>query len=475
MKHRTTPIFLAAFLTVPGFLSAETKTPDWRIDPTPLAADERAGSSFAPVIRKVAPSVVNIYTNKTVRGGAADGGYNQHPFAPFFGVPDGRIPRQRMERSLGSGVIVSRDGYILTNHHVIEGADQILVAMNDNETTHTARLVGTDPQTDIAVIKIESTDAPAITLADSDKVEVGDLALAIGNPFGIGQTVTMGIVSAKGRRGMGIVDYEDFIQTDASINPGNSGGALVDAKGRLIGINQSILSRSGGNQGVGFSVPINLAKHVLASIVANGRVERGHLGVSVQPVTGELAEAFGLKEKSGALVGEVAPGSPADQAGIQPGDVVVELDGKKIEGSAELRLMVSTLTPGSEATAKVLRNGQPLEIKVRIGSLNRAKNSLQPGGEGVSPLAGLELRDLDRNMRLRLGVPPGLDGALIADIDPGSPAARTGLEPGEIIFEINRQPVTGARDVLESAATAEGGRLLLRVWSRGGARYLVLE
>jgi Do/DeqQ family serine protease len=365
------PSFRAAVLAIllPTLASAKT-SPDLAIDPAPLAPDERAGSSFAPVIRKVAPSVVNIYTNKTSRS-APMRGYLMDPMNPFFGIPFEQVPPERREQSLGSGVIVSRDGYILTNHHVIEGADQILVALHDNKSTHEAKLIGTDPQTDIAVIKIEMENAPAITLTDSDQVEVGDIALAIGNPFGIGQTVTMGIVSAKGRRGMGIVDYEDFIQTDASINPGNSGGALVDAKGRLIGINQSILSRSGGNQGVGFSVPINLAKHVMASLVSNGRVERGQIGVIVQPVTPEIAEAIGLKENNGALVGEVAPGSPAARSGLQPGDVILEFDGKKVEGSAELRLMVSKAQPGSDIPSVVFRNGKKLDLTLSIGGSMR--------------------------------------------------------------------------------------------------------
>jgi Do/DeqQ family serine protease len=360
------PLKAASFFVLLSTLALAQKTPDLALDASPISPDERAGSSFAPVIRKVAPSVVNIYTNKTSRS-APMRGYLMDPRNPFFGIPFEQIPPERREQSLGSGVIVSRDGYILTNHHVIEGADQILVALHDNKSTHEAKLIGTDPQTDIAVIKIEIPNAPAITLADSDQVEVGDIALAIGNPFGIGQTVTMGIVSAKGRRGMGIVDYEDFIQTDASINPGNSGGALIDAKGRLIGINQSILSRSGGNQGVGFSVPINLAKHVLASLISNGRVERGQIGVMIQPVTPELAEAFGLKENNGALVGEVTPGSPAERSGLQRGDVILEFDGKKVGGSAELRLMVSKARPGSEIPAVVFRNGKKLDLTLSIG------------------------------------------------------------------------------------------------------------
>jgi serine protease Do len=475
MKQRLSSGLLAALVSIPCIFTTDAApSPNLKTDPTPLSQSERAAGSFAPVIRQVSPSVVNIYTNKIARS-APGGEPYENPVMPFFGFPQGQIPRQRLEQSLGSGVIVSRDGYILTNHHVIEGADQIRVSLHDNETTYDARLVGTDPQTDIAVIKIEMKEAPAITLADSDLVEVGDIALAIGNPFGIGQTVTMGIVSAKGRRGMGIVDYEDFIQTDASINPGNSGGALVDAKGRLIGINQSILSRSGGNQGVGFSVPINLAKHVMASIVANGRVERGHLGVTIQPVTAELAEAFGLKGKNGALIAEVAPGSPAEEAGILAGDVILEIDGRKVEGSADLRLMVSKMTPGSQVSAIVLRDGAEKKLEVRVGSLTKAQNSAPVLNGAASALAGLQVQDLERSLRQRLGIPPRLSGALVSGIEPNSPAALTGLQPGDVIFEINRQPVGTAQEFLQAAKLAEGRRLLLRVWSRGAVRYLVLE
>ena len=448
------------------------QSPDLALDPSPLPADERGAPTFAPVVRKVAPSVVNIYTNKTTRSGGTI--LLQDPFNPFFGIPFEQVPQERREQSLGSGVIVSRDGYILTNHHVIAGADQILVALHGDKSTHEARLIGTDPQTDIAVIKIEKNDAPAITLADSDRIEVGDIALAIGNPFGIGQTVTMGIVSAKGRRGMGIVDYEDFIQTDASINPGNSGGALVDARGRLIGINQSILSRTGGNQGVGFSVPINLAKHVMASLIANGRVERGHLGIMVQPVTRELAAEFGLKETLGALVGGVGPGTPGERSGLKPGDIVLEFDGDKVEGSAELRLMVSKASPGSEIPARIWRDGKTIDLKLKIGSLDSPATAQSPGSTG-SPLDGAQLADLDPELRQSLRVPSGLDGAMVAQIEPGSPAARTGLQPGDVIFEWNRQPVPGARELLAAIRQSPNSRHLLRAWSRGNARYLVVE
>jgi serine protease Do len=475
MRQRIYLGVLATLLSAtPSFKADGASTPDLKTDSTPLSQSERGAGSFAPVIRQVSPSVVNIYTNKISHSGPGNEAY-ENRLMPFFGIPQEQIPRQRLEQSMGSGVIVSRDGYILTNHHVIEGADQIWVSLHDNDAIHEASLVGTDPQTDIAVIKIETKDAPAITLADSDLVEVGDVALAIGNPFGIGQTVTMGIVSAKGRRGMGIVDYEDFIQTDASINPGNSGGALVDAKGRLIGINQSILSRSGGNQGVGFSVPINLAKYVMASIVANGHVERGHLGVTIQPITAELAEAFGLKEKNGALIAEVAPGAPAEEAGLQAGDVILEIDGHKVGGSVDLRLMVSKMAPGSQVTAIILRDGEERKLEIRIGSLSKAQNSARVLNGAASVLAGLQVQDLDRSLRLRLGIPPRLNGALVAGIEPNSSAERAGLAPGDIIFEINRQPVKSSQEFLESAKLAEGRRLLLRVWNQGAIRYLVFE
>ncbi|MCX8109332.1 MAG: trypsin-like peptidase domain-containing protein, partial [Verrucomicrobiae bacterium] len=258
--------------------------PKLKIDTTPIPQDARPPLSFSHVVKKVAPSVVNIYSTKTVRQSPALSPFFDDPiFRRFFGIPFESIPRERREQSLGSGVIVTEDGYILTNNHVVEGADEVKVALPDDKTVYEATIVGTDPQTDIAVLKIEGKKFSAITVTDSDKLEVGDIVLAIGNPFGVGQTVTMGIVSATGRGGMGIVDYEDFIQTDASINPGNSGGALVDAMGRLVGINQSIVSRTGGNLGIGFSVPINLARYVMERLVTEGKVTRGYLGVIIQP------------------------------------------------------------------------------------------------------------------------------------------------------------------------------------------------
>ncbi|HEY6169556.1 MAG TPA: trypsin-like peptidase domain-containing protein, partial [Verrucomicrobiae bacterium] len=300
---------LLAFSVVDGKLFA-LPAPRLHLDEKPLATAVKSSTSYAPVIKKAAPSVVNIYTTKTIRETRRMSPLFDDPFfRRFFGQEfDDRSssrPRTHEEQSLGSGVIISEDGYLLTANHVVEGADEVKVALANDHTTFTAKVIGTDPQTDVAVIKVEATKLPAITIGDSDRLEVGDTVLALGNPFGVGQTVTMGIVSATGRGGFGIVDYEDFIQTDASINPGNSGGALIDAEGRLVGINTAILSRSGGNQGVGFAVPINLARSVMNRLVTDGKITRGFLGVNIQNVSAELAKEFKLGDQGGALVGGI--------------------------------------------------------------------------------------------------------------------------------------------------------------------------
>jgi serine protease Do len=452
--------------------------PDLKTDNSPLALDARPAFSFAPVIKKVAPSVVNIYTNKTTRANQGMAPFLEDPFLRrFFGMPFENIPRERKEQALGSGVIVTTDGYILTNNHVVDGADEIKVALNDNKNTYNAKLIGADPQTDIAVIKVDAKDLPAITLTDSDQVQVGDVVLAIGNPFGIGQTVTMGIVSAKGRGGMGIVDYEDFIQTDASINPGNSGGALVDAGGRLVGINQSIISRSGGNQGVGFSVPGNLARYVMERLVADGKVTRGYLGVVVQPVTDDLAKAFALKDNSGALVGEVTRNSPAADAGVREGDVITEFNGRGISSSQQLRLMASQTAPGTKVPVKLLRDGKEMELNVKLGELPTegiAKAGMKRSGAGDDVLDGVTVDDLDNRTRRQFGLPNGVEGAVVTAVDPDCAAARAGLQPGDIITEINRRPVANADDAVELSKDLGRGRVLLRVWSRNGSRYFVI-
>ena len=424
--------------------------------------------TFAPVVTKVAPSVVSINTSKTVRipRGLRD----------FFGMPGPGAGRER-ERGLGSGVIVSEDGYILTNRHVIDAADEIIVHLADQKE-YKAKKIGADPGTDIAVLKIEAKGLPVIPFADSDKARVGDVVLAVGNPFGLTQTVTMGIVSGLGRGGMGIVDYENFIQTDASINPGNSGGALVDMSGRLLGINTAIFSRTGGNQGIGFAVPSNLAQEVLKSIRETGRVIRGYLGTVIQPVTPELASAFNLKEATGALVSDVSPGSPADKAGIQHGDVITTLDGKKVEGPRELRLMIGGMQPGTKAVMKLLRNGQEKEVTVTLGELPQKDAAISSNGDSTpapSILEGMRVADLDDEAREAIHAPASLKGAVIVEIDPDSDAYRAGLRQGFVIEEIDRKPVKSAADAMRIGEGVKKDKpVLMRAWGEGQSRYFTL-
>ena len=369
----------------PKLTSAET--PVQTAIQTPVARENRPAFTFAPVAKKVAPSVVNIYTARTVRASPQLARLFEDPiFRQYFGdaYGYGRVPRDRREQSLGSGVIASQDGYILTNNHVVQGADEIKVAFADGRTVLDAKIVGTDPPTDVAVVKVEGQKLPVVNLGNSDQLEVGDVVLAVGNPFGVGQTVTMGIVSAKDRSGVGIVDYEDFIQTDASINPGNSGGALVDIDGRLVGINTAILSRTGGNQGIGFAVPVNLARYVMERIVSEGKVRRGYLGVKVQALTPELAKQLNLSGQTGALVGEVTPNSPAEKAGLKPGDVVIEFDGKAVSDSRHLRLMVAEKAPGSKVSVKVLRDGKQQTFTVELGELP-SEEMFQPDNPSYAP------------------------------------------------------------------------------------------
>ena len=424
-------------------------------------------TTFAPVVEKVAPSVVSVRTSKTVKVPQA--------LREFFGVPG-----QEVTRGLGSGVIVSEDGYILTNRHVIEDADEIVVGMGLDGKEYKAKKIGVDPGTDVGVLKIDAKGLPQIPFADSDKARVGDVVLAVGNPFGLTQTVTMGIISGVGRGGMGIVDYENFIQTDASINPGNSGGALVDTNGRLVGINTAIFSRSGGNMGIGFAVPSNLAVEVLKSIREKGRVVRGYLGTVIQQVTPELAEAFKLKEPGGALISEVSPNGPADKAGIKHGDVIVEVNGKKVAGPRELRLMVGALAPGATVSVKLMRNGQEQNVQVQLGELPQKESAISSGPNGAesSPatiLDGITVGELNDASRRAINAPPGLQGAVITAVDTDSPGYRAGLRRGQVIEEIARQPVKNAAEAVRLSETLKKGEsVLLRVWSDGQSRYVTV-
>src|SRR4051812_36832523 len=362
----------AALLALSSYTFASTNAPARvKVDDTPLNREVKARTSFSPIIKRVGPSVVNIYSTMVLREKSTRGTIGDDPFRRFFGEePDNQKPRSMRSQSLGSGAIVSPDGYILTANHVVEGAEKVKVSLGSGEKEFDAKTVGTDPATDIAVLKIEANDLPPITIADSDKIEVGDAVLALGNPFELGRTVTLGIVSGTGRGGFGINAYEDFIQTDAAINMGNSGGPLVDAQGRLVGVNTMIFSRSGGFSGVGFAVPSNLARYVMDRLISEGKVTRGYLGLHLQPdLNGDLAKQFNLPNTEGALVTMVEPGSPAAKAGFKDGDFITEVNGKKVADMRQLRLIVSQTVPGSKLSANVVRDGKPRTVTATVGQM----------------------------------------------------------------------------------------------------------
>ena len=442
-------------------------------------ADSNEGpskSSFAPVVKAVLPTVVNISSSKVVRTPNQLYGPMMDPFfQQFFGDgADGRfnIPRERRERSLGSGVIVSPEGYILTNNHVVDGATDIRVTLSDKREFK-ATIIGTDPKTDVAVLKVEAANLPAVTIGDSSKVQVGDYALAIGDPFGVGQTVTMGIVSAKGRTNLGIEDYEDFIQTDAPINPGNSGGALVNDRGELIGINTAILSHgSGGNQGIGFAVPVNLAREVMDQILKNGKVTRAYLGIIPQDVTPSIAKAIGQSEPRGVLVGDVSPNSPAQASGLQRGDIILEVNGKPVANANELRMSISMMQPAAAVKLSVVRNGGRHDISVKLGQLPTPEEHAQmEKNDSQSALEGVAVDNLDAQTAQELGLPPNATGVVVKDVSPSSPYADSGLRRGDVIQEVNRQPVKDVAD-FEKAMRKGGKEPLLLVNRHGSTMYL---
>ena len=451
-------------------------------DKSPISRRDNFVKSFAPVVEKVAPSVVTVYSKRTVRQDLQLPFLDDQMLRRFFGIPGDSTspgPQQRQERGLGSGVIISTDGYILSNSHVVENADEVKVVLSGKAEEMLAKVIGTDPQTDIAVLKVNSEHLPAITLTDSANLRVGDVLLAVGNPFGVGQTVTMGITSAVGRGGFGIVDYEDFIQTDASINPGNSGGALVDADGRLVGINTAIMSRTGGNMGVGFAVPINLARGVMEQIIQTGEVRRGYLGVAVQSVTPALAKELDLSDQSGALVGGVEPDSPAEKAGLKEGDVITKLGEKEITDSRNLRLMAAQMPPGSKVNLQFLRNGKRQSTSVTLGELPSelmasTRNHPRPPPERET-LPGVSVSDITASARQQLNMPPGLRGALITSVSPSSSAYFAGLRPGNVILEINHEKVTDAQSTIDLINRSGDKNLLLRLWSEAGSRFVVVE
>jgi serine protease Do len=427
------------------------------------------------VVEGAMPSVVGIATRRTVRGQSRG---PQDPFfrgfGPFSGPPGGTA--DRVQQGQGSGVIVSRDGIILTNNHVIDGADEIEVSLSDGRLFR-AKTVGTDPQSDMAILQLENAPADLVPLpfGDSDRLRLGESVVAIGNPFGLSGTVTLGIISAKGRSNMGIVDYEDFIQTDAAINPGNSGGALVNLRGELVGINTAILTRSGGYQGVGFAIPSNMAQVILENLMAHGKVNRGWIGVMIQDLTPELAEALGAgTRRRGVVVSDVQEQSPAQASGIQRGDVIVQFDGSRMEKSSQLRNAIALKAPGSTGRVTLVRDGQEMTVEIELGALPGQETRRAGQEPARSELEGLELAPIDDGLRARLQLPRGLThGVVVVGVDPQSRGARMGLRQGDVVMEINRQPVRSVAEFNRSYQQARS-RVLFLVYRQGATVYLTV-
>jgi serine protease Do len=462
-----------------GACKPKSTTPALNFSPVP---DGQPQNSYADLVSKVAPAVVTIRADKRVRTP------QQFPFMddPFFrglfgdrGRP--QQPQESLQRALGSGVIVSADGYILTNHHVIDGAEQIKIDLNDGRTID-AKLVGSDPPSDLALLKVSVSDLPHLTPGDSDKVRVGDVALAIGNPLGVGQTVTMGIISAKGRStaGPGAGNFEDFLQTDAPINQGNSGGALVNTLGELIGINSQIVpGAGGGNIGIGFAIPSNMARNVMEQLVKNGKVRRGQLGVSVRRIDSDMAASLGMTETKGVIVNSVRPGSAAEKAGIHQGDVITAIDGAAVSDSNAFRNRVASSGPGTEVTLTILRDNREQKIRATLGEFTETAQSSEQGDNGPNEQGGgklgLSVEPLTPEIASQLNLRPGTQGVVVDSVDPAGPAVEAGIQRGDVIQEVNRQAIRSAGD-LRAAIEKNGSKpALVLINRRGETIYLTVK
>lgn len=423
--------------------------------------------SYADTVDRVAPAVVTIRSSKRVRAPQQFPFMSDPFFRQFFGGGAPRGGQTEVEHALGSGVIVRADGHILTNHHVIDGAEDIKVDLSSHRT-YSAKVVGSDAPSDLAVLKISAGSLPVLELGDSDKVRVGDVVLAVGNPLGVGQSVTAGIISAKGRAtGLSDGTFQDFLQTDAPINQGNSGGALVNTRGELVGINSEILSpNGGGNIGIGFAIPSNMARNVMDQLIGKGKVERGMLGVSVQQVTSDLAQGLGLKEVRGVLVSSVAPGGPADRAGLKSGDVILQFNGKDVNDSNILRNEVAATAPGTDVTLTINRNGAQQQVHVKVGELT-PQTGAASGGNGNEGGG-------TATPRLGLSVAPGKQGLTVQSVDPNGPAGQVGIQPGDVIEQVNRQPVRTPEDMRAALAKTGSAPALLLINRNGQTAFIAV-
>lgn len=483
----------------PFFNAGNNKVPIY------LAADQgihqavTLNTGFSAVAKAVTPAVVTVETQSRTRP-TPQLPFFRDPFFDFFrrswpdppDQEDPATPRWRTPRGpqapegrgrltpsgIGSGVIVSPDGYILTNNHVVDGADKVVVATSDRRR-FMAKLVGADAPSDIAVLKIDATGLPTLPFGDSNRVEVGDVVLAVGNPLGVGQTVTMGIISAKGRSTRaGSGSYEDFLQTDAAINRGNSGGALVNLKGELIGIPSQILSQTGGNIGIGFAIPTAMARSVMDQLISSGHVARGKLGITISPLSPEVAEQFGYKSTQGAFVQDVAPGQPAERAGVKPGDIITEFQGQGVNDDVQLRNLVAQTPPGTRVRFQVWRDGSARELQATLGEMDMkattGTGSGSPGAVGGA-LAGVRVEDLTLETARRLNLPAPARGVVITEVDADSGAAEAGLQRGDVVEEVNRQPVVNVHEFHAALQKAGKKSVLLRVRRAEGTRFIVVR
>ncbi|MDT8384157.1 MAG: DegQ family serine endoprotease [Gammaproteobacteria bacterium] len=482
-------LFILLSLTLgPPALSAEDSG---------ISSLRQTSKAFASVAKKVSPSVVFVNVESVQKSAAAapfvspfSSPFNDDFFKRFFGesfpgltpreAPRQAPPQERKIMGQGSGFVfshtkglLSETTYILTNNHVVEGADKIHITAQDGREFE-ATLTGADPKSDLAVLEIKAA-LPKLEMGDSSALEVGEWVLAIGNPFGLSHTLTVGVVSAKGRTGLGINDYEDFIQTDAAINPGNSGGPLVNLNGEVIGVNTAIFSRSGGYMGVGFAIPANLARGVAEQLIANGEVTRGYLGIVIQQLTPELAESFSIKQGKGILVAQVSEGSPAEKAGIKTGDLIVRYQDQAVETVGDFRNRVALTPPGSKATVSIIRNGQGKDIAVKIGKLSDAEIVAQAPASAQAPDLGLTVQTLSPELAQQFDVKPG-QGVVVTEVQPASMASLAGIRPGMVILEVNRKTVNSAAEFRQAVDKSRGDkRVLLLVSDRGMSRFVVLR
>lgn len=421
--------------------------------------------SYHQAIKEAAKGVVNISTQKQVKGGIPNHPLLDDPFfRQFFGDMLRGVPKDRVERSLGSGVIISADGYIITNNHVIDGADKILVSLPDNSREYQAKLVGKDPKSDIAVIKIEAKDLPFLSFANSSEILVGDVVFAIGNPFGVGESVTQGIVSALNKSGIGINDYENFIQTDASINPGNSGGALVDSRGALVGINTAILSRTGGNHGIGFAIPSDMAKRISLALIEKGVVERGFLGVSIEDVKKELSGTY--NGATGAVIISVEPNSPAAKAGLRVWDLITKVENRSVKGGADLRNIIGTYPPNQDIQITYMRDKKLATTTIKLGNATIAQNDAIIDGASVGAL--------DSSTRANYQIPHNINGVVILGVKNNTKADESGLMEGDVIMQVESSSIKQLEDIKKALTQSKGAKRLI-VYRRGQIGSLVLR